>query len=108
MLEEYLVQTCYIVTTTRNTYGDYVLSSTTQEACRFRYITTTRRESHNEVDDSDAMIWLIPSTVARVRSIIKFEDVYYQVERINKARKLGSDTVEFVKCDLKIVDLAIS
>jgi hypothetical protein len=108
MLESYLVQRCDIVTVTRNLYSDYVLGSTACEPCRFRFIPTMRREGHAEVNDSDAMIWLKATTCAVIGSIIKFEGQYYQVERLTKARKLGSTAVEFVKCDLKVTDISIS
>lgn len=108
MLERYLVQTCEIVTTIRSEWGDYVLQDTIEEPCRFRVITTTRRETHRETDDSDAMIWLASDSSVDIRSIVKFDGIYYQIERINKARKLGGNTIEFIKCDLKIIDLAIS
>lgn len=108
MLENYLIQTCNIIAVIRNEYSDYVLGTRTAEACRFRFISTMRRETHNEVSDSDAMIWLAPSSSVVLGSIIEFENVFYQVERINKARRLGEDTVQFIKCDLKVTDVAIS
>lgn len=108
MLDDYLVQTCYLVTETRNEYGDYVQGITTELACRFRYIDTVRRESNKEVNDSDAMLWLTASAPIVNGSVILYDSAYYQIERINKARRLGEDEVQFLKCDLRTIDLALS
>lgn len=108
MLEEYLVDTCYKVTTVRNEYGDYLQTATTALNCRFRYINSIRRGSHEESNDSDAMIWFAPEESIEHGSIILFDSVYYQVERIYKAKRLGEADVQFLKCELKIIDLGIS
>ena len=108
MLEKYLIQQCKIVSPTRNEYGDYIEGAGTTEDCRFREISTQRRVSHAELEDTDAMLWLKSTATVNVGSIILFEEIHYQVERITKARKLGRSTIEFVKCDLKITDLGIS
>lgn len=108
MLENYLVQTCYLVTTSRDEYGDYINGATTALSCRFREINTIRRVSNQELNDSDAMLWLAPDAAVAKGNIILFESVYYQIERITKSRKLGSASVEFIKCDLKITEVGVS
>lgn len=108
MLEEYLVQSCYIITMGRNEYSDLIEVSRVLEACRFREITTVRRGTYQELIDSDAIIHLIPASTAVKGGIILFDGVYYQVERITKARRLGETTVQFVKCEVKITDIRIS
>lgn len=108
LLDKYLVQSCSIVQTSRNSYGDYIYQILVSEPCRLREISTIRRNAHQEVNDSDAMLWLSPTTAAVKGSIILFDGVYYQIERIIKARKLDDATVHFVKCELKITDIAIS
>ena len=108
MLEEYFNQECAFPTLLRNAYGDYTETSRVTENCRFREITTMRRSAHQEVNDSDATIWLRPATVATKGCLLIFEGVYYQVERLTKARKLDDAEVHFVKCDLKITDVNIS
>jgi hypothetical protein len=108
MLEDYLVQTCEIVTATRNAYGDYVYSSGVTENCKFREISEIRRGTNQELDATDAMIWLSSSTTAVNGSIIKFDSVYYQVEKIIKAQRLGETDVQFIKAKLKINKVAIS
>lgn len=108
MLEEYLVQTCYVITMGRNEYSDYTEISRVAEACRFREITTVRRAPQQEILDSDALLHLAPTTAVVKGSIINFEGTYYQVERITFARRLGETEVQFVKADLKVTDVNIS
>lgn len=110
MLEKYLVQTCKILNNVkRDEFASYIDDNTgVNESCRFRYINTIRRENHAEVSDSDAMLWLKYGTVAINGSIVLFEGVYYQIERLNRARKLGRSNVEFVKCDLKVIRVIVS
>lgn len=108
MLDEHLVQECSIITPVRNRYGDYALGTSVDEACRFREISTVQRGVHSELNDSDAMLWLSAETSAVKGSIVLFDGTYYQIERLTKARRLGESDVQFVKCDLKVTDIAIS
>lgn len=108
MLEEYFVQTCYIITMVRNEYGDYVKSSSVEEGCRFREISVLRRVSHGDVSDSDALIHLALDSSVTKDKFILFDGVYYQIERIVNARILGESEVQFIKCELKITDINIS
>lgn len=108
MLDHYFVQICYLVDVTRNAYGDRIQGTTTELPCRFREISTTRRETNREVVDADAMLWVgVDSGVAN-KSVVLFDGIYYQVERITKARRLGESEVQFIKCDLKVIDIALS
>lgn len=108
MLEGYLVQTCKLVAPTRDEYGDYIDGTGTELPCRFREINTIVRGTRNELNDSDAMIWFAPGAPVAKGNIILFEGVNYQIERINKARRLGESEVQFIKCDLKVTDIGIS
>lgn len=108
MLEGYLVQTCKLVSPTRDEYGDYIEGVGVELACRFRYINTITRGTRNETNDSDAMVWFAPTASVAVGNIILFEGVHYQIERLNKARRLGESEVQFIKCDLKVTDIGIS
>ena len=109
MLDGYLVQTCQKVSTTQDAYGDHFRSlSNVTLSCRFRDITMVRRGTHEETNDSDAMMWFAPDAEIERGTIILFEEKYYQIERITKARRLGETTVQFLKCDVKFFDTAIS
>ena len=108
MLDEYLIQTCELVAPTRNEYGDYISSSNTELACRFREINTVRRGSHEEYRDSDGMFWFKADSGVQKGNIILFEGTHYQVERITKARKLDDAEVHFIKAEVKITDIGIS
>lgn len=108
MLDDYLVQTCKLVSPSRDEYGDYIDGEGTELACRFREINTIQRGTHRETNDSDAMIWFAAGAAVQKGNIILFEGVNYQIERINKARRLGETDVQFIKCDLKVTDIGIS
>lgn len=110
MLEAYLVQSCQFVAITRNKYGDITYSGVATESCRWRDNLELTRGQHQDFTgvDIDAVMWLGPDGLAEVGSIYKFNSRYYQVEKIILARKLGSDVVEFMKCGMKINDIAIS
>ena len=105
MLEEYLVQTCYKITYTTNAYGDITESSRAALSCRFREISTMRRGTHAEENDADAMLWLASSVSVNIGDIILFDSVFYQIERLTNARRLGESDTQFIKCDLKVRDI---
>lgn len=108
MLEKYLVQTCEKLVTTFSKRGDKVLSSAVLLSCRFREIDKFNRANHQDYADADAMLWLALNASVAEGDIIRFDGAYYQIEKINKARKLGSDTVEFIKCELTRTQVDIS
>lgn len=108
MLDDYLVQSCELISPTRDEYGDYIDGAHTTLPCRFRDIGTIQRGTHREVNDADSMIWFKADAPVNVGNIILFEGVTYQIERINRARRLGESDVQFIKCDLKVTDVGIS
>lgn len=109
MLDQYLIQLCDLVSTTRNEYGDYIDSDyAISIPCRFRDIQTMKQGNNQELNDSDAMLWVAANSGVVRGSIIRFEGFTYQVERITPARRLGEETIQFLKCDLKVTDIGIS
>lgn len=96
--------TCSIATVTRDEWSDYSVASSTSVSCHFRRITNIRTVSHGEERDADAMVWFPAATSVDIGSIVLFDGLSYQVERLTKAHRLGESTVQFIKCDLKITD----
>lgn len=94
-----MIHTAYLVTTSRNAYGDYSASGETALACHFRHITNVVSES-NQAINSDAMAWFEPDVNIVKGSIIKFEGEHFRVEKITKARKLRKPQVQFLKTEL--------
>lgn len=94
-----MMHTAYKVTTTRNTYGDFVASGETALKCHFRYITQ-QVEGNNETVTSDAMAWFEPDSGIDRQDIIKFEGEHFRVERVVKARRLRNPQVLFIKVEL--------
>lgn len=103
-----LVDECELINDMQNFDGDHIYVSDSVLACRFREITTLRQTPNQELTESDAMLWLEPSANVSKGSIILYDDMYYQIEKITKARRLGSTEVLFLKCELKVISPAIS
>lgn len=90
----------YLVSTTRNAYGDYTLSTEAKIPCHFREITGLSTTANNEVVVSDAMAWFEADSEVVKGSILRIEDTYYRVERLTKARPLYNVNVRFIKTEL--------
>lgn len=109
MLDDYFVDTCTIIPYVRDEYGSFVDNGNgTTANCRFRDITDVRRESHGEVSDADAMLWLSPDEDVSRGTIILFDNTYYQIQEITKAKRLGETEVLFLKCELTVMRVVIS
>jgi hypothetical protein len=95
-----MLHTAYKHNYTRNAYGDFIRSSKTELNCHFRYINDQISDTNNEQIQSDAMAWFEPDSGIDRKDIIEFENEFYRVEQITKARTLRSTDVQFIKCDL--------
>ena len=95
-----MFHTAYKITSARNAYGDYTASGQISLKCHVRMINDLVTSSSNEQIQSDAMMWFEPDSGVVKGNIIKFEDVYYRVERLVEARRLRNPTVLFLKCDM--------
>lgn len=100
-----LLQECQVVTVSRNAYGDYVETGSVTEPCRFRQIPTVKRTTNAELNDNDGIFWLAPTTAAQEGSILKYDGIYYQVDRLTRARKLHDTIVRFIKAEVKVFDI---
>lgn len=108
MLDGYFVDSCELVTTQRNDFGDETEGVTQTLACRWRDITQVRRGSHMDGSDADVLAHFAANTPVVRGSVLKRNGEYYQVEQITYARRLGEMQVQFVKCQLTITSLGIS
>lgn len=95
-----MFHTAYKITSARNAYGDYTASGQTTLKCHARIINELVTSSNNEQIQSDATMWFEPDSGVVRGDIIKFEDVFYRVERMTEARRLRNTTVLFLKCDM--------
>lgn len=99
-----LPQTCVIVSSTRNIFGDIVNTGTAGETinCKFRQIidfqtTATNREEYT----SNAMLWTESDANVAIGTVILFDGVYYRTIEVIEARKIDSSAIEFLKCKLE-------
>lgn len=94
-------QTCQIVETSTNKYGEQIQDSQTEVACRFREIT--QADQNNNMDSFigvDAMLWVEPEVDIQEGTIVKIEDRTWRVIRLIKARAMTAD-VKFQKALLE-------
>lgn len=108
MLDEYLVDECELVETTRDDFGQEISGVTQTLACRWRDITTVRRGSNTDYNDADSMAWFATAAPVKRGSILLHDGVHYQVEKITKAKRLGETAPQFIKCDLTITNIGVS
>lgn len=108
MLEGYLVDSCELITTSRNDYGDEIEGVTQTLPCRWRDITLVRRGSHEDTSDANSLVHFAPDAPVHRGAILKYNGEYYQVETITLARRLGENTVQFIKCEVLITNLGVS
>ena len=108
MLENYFVDNCELIQTSRNDFGDEIEGVTAVLPCRWRDITQIRRGTHEDVSDADALVHLPPTAPVHRGAIIKYNGEYYQVEQITLARRLGEMEVQFIKCQMTFTNLGLS
>lgn len=102
MIDHVLTQTGYLIPTTRNAHGDQIAGTPIVVIGKFRYVTGIERGQNIEaLDGIDAIIWLSSDVNAGEGSILQFDDKYWRIDRLTKARKISGDTVEFLKAYVK-------
>lgn len=95
-----MLHTAYKVTTTRNAYGDFIASTSTELPCHFRYITSQVSTNPNEMIQSDAQAWFESDSGVQKEDILEIDGEHFRVERLVKARRLRNPAVLFLKVDL--------
>lgn len=86
---------------TRNAYGDYTANTYTQMPCHFRYINEVVTSVPNETFQSDAMAWFEPDADVQEQDLLYIDNTFFRVEKLIRARKLRSNSVQFIKCWLQ-------
>lgn len=108
MLDGYLVDSCELIATARNDYGDEIEGVTATLSCRWRDITLVRRGVHSDTNDANSLVHFAPDAPVKRGSILKYLGEYYQVETITQARRLGEMQVQFIKCEVTPTSLGLS
>lgn len=108
MLDGYFVDSCELVATQRNDFGDEIEGVTQTLACRWRDITMVRRGSHMDGSDADVLAHFAPNSPISRGSVVKHDGEYFQVEEITYAKRLGETTVQFIKCQMTVTSLGVS
>ena len=100
MIDEYLVDSAYLVSVSRNTDADLVFGAETPLNCRWREEHQLRQVAGREAAETDAMAWFQVGSGVVAGSVIKYDGIYYRVETLRKARVLGETDVQFIKCQM--------
>lgn len=108
MLESYFVDSCQLIETTRDDFGQEISAVTHQLNCRWRDITDLRRGSHTDTPDATAQVWFPAGTAVERGSILFYENAHYQIVRVTKAKRLGETAPQFVKCDVNTTMIGVS
>lgn len=110
MIDDYLVDECQKVSTTRDDFGQEITGVTETLSCRWRDITTIRRGANADTSDADSMVWFSAADKDKVKkgTILLFDGEYYQVDKRTPAKRLGETDVQFVKCEVTITTIGIS
>ncbi len=95
-----MLHTAYKVNYTRNEYGDYIATSSTEIKCHFRYINEVITNTTNEMIQSDAMAWFEPDSGLGINDLVLVDGNHYRIEKLIKARKLRNSDVQFLKASL--------
>lgn len=99
-----MIDTCNILTVTRNKYSDFTKTGTTATPCRIRHISRVVMTNDGQLTDTDAQIWLPYDAPITLDSLIQYQSTNYQIKTIDPAKRLSDLDVQFLKCDLKITD----
>lgn len=108
MLENYFVDKCELIQTSRNDFGDEVEGVTAIVPCRWRDITLVRRGNHMDNSDSSSLVHVPAMTPVHRGGVLKYNGEYYQIDEITFARRLGEMEVQFIKCQVSVYSLGVS
>jgi hypothetical protein len=93
-------QSCEIIASSQNIYGDQVESDREEYDCHFREFSEIQSgNSREDVAGSDATLWIAPSAPVAEGTIILADERFWRVKRVVKARRFGK-TIQFLKCSL--------
>lgn len=97
MLENRMVFPCTIYPQATDEYNDVRQINPIGTKCWFRDGRTLTAANFQELEGSDAMAWFpADSTITKGDTVI-VDGYAYQISHVIKARRLGSDAVQFVK-----------
>lgn len=102
MLAQNFTTKAYKITTGSNKFGERTVLSSPEIRIRFREILGIEQNNKMENPSCDAMAWTNPNDNLNKNDIIKVDSTYYKINKATKAKKLGSEVVQFVKCELLV------
>lgn len=101
LITHILNQSCGIMTTLLNKYGEQECQSSNNIKCRFREITGIEKMTNREEFSCDAILWVEPNQLITDGQIISIYGKFYRVNKIVVARRLVGNAV-FNKCLLDV------
>lgn len=92
-----LKESCTQYTTTRNRYGDLVLTSVGTILCLYRDVSELTRNQREE-SNIQGIFWFSGSATVAKGDVIGYGGLLYRLERITNAKTLLTyDSVHFIK-----------
>ena len=109
MLEKYFNHSCTLYTQTVDEYNDIRTTNSVLTSCHYRDNNSLNSNTPNrEEEPADGMAWFRASETVDKGDVLTVDGNSYRIVRVVKARKLGSTTVEFIKCWLERFDSFVS
>lgn len=106
IITHWLNQTFRKISYTHNRYGDLIKTGTAYYPCRFRYMTFVDKNTNREALNSNGQIWFEADASIQEGDIGEVDGHMWQIDRLIKARKLGS-TVHFLKAEVSVHSLSL-
>jgi hypothetical protein len=99
-----LVESCTIIPTTTNRYGDDVWGTPVTTACLFRDISTLHQLNYQENVTIDGIFWFPANSTAIKGNIISYGSEFFEIAKVIKGKRLMlNNAVDFIKCEVSRV-----
>ena len=100
MLDKWFNTDITLVTTTRNSYGDLTYSTQTAVKGLILNHSAIQLSDRKEQEMTDSICWLPAVATVTTDTLLKADDTY-RIIKIVKAKRAGSNTIQFIKCYLQ-------
>ena len=99
-----LRETCTQFTTTRNRYGDIVLTPIGTILCLFRNESALILNANREEVNVNGIFWFAPDATVKQGDVIQFNGIHYRLEGVTIAnQRLTTNATHFIKCTASIL-----
>lgn len=109
MLQEHMVHDCTLYSLTTDEYNNIRSTNPVSTTCWFREINNLDVGNiGREEESADAMAWFRPSETISEGDVLTCQDKSYRIIQVIQARRLGEETIQFIKTFLERFDSFVS